>query len=460
MWLVDRHGSGQEKSRIALPSALSETLRSWYDGTGNDADEDASIVLVQQARRNAKWIACSCLGDNARPPLLTPAFLAIADTYYLRRLTGKGRANHRTDCPYFREQAPPRIRERLTSATHRNPADGYFEVLKPIPEHLAQAPTYTTPDDRTRGASIPRLARLMWELLATSRRNIILPVSATKGQGRRSIAHEFATIREAARRISVAPQIRLADVLFTHPDSFLEGKVFGRLRALERRWPGGHAPQAFLLLYTRAIRGNALFLAGGKTITTTSRVISPSTRASPIHGPFLSLVVVGKHPDDHAYTAIGAYAEPIHSGMRFIPIRSDQDRILIRGIDDARWKMHRQGINLQITVPLFDALIENEQVRPKLVVDAFDQHSGEMATLVFDDAGNDEVFGADERTRRHALLGKVGRVVPATPDLHDDITGILEEMLFNEMRGEKSSTATKEAQRRSDFASGLQPDTA
>ena len=442
MWLVDKHSTGMEPMRLEIPKALAQTLQFWYDGSGNDADEDASIMLVQQARRNAKWLACDCQGAAACPPLLSPAFLAIADTYYLRRLTGKSRAKHRLTCPYFREQAPPRIRERLTSATQLNPNDGYFELLRPIPENLAQSPTYTSPDDRTRGASIPRLARLLWELIDTANRNVILPIATTKGQGRRSISAEFKAMREAAKAKQVAPNVELSEVLFVHADAYLKGQVVGRLKALERRWPAGHAPQAFLLLFTNAIRGNTLYLPAGRTITTTSRVLSPSTRADPVHGPFLTLVVVGKHPDAHNYQAIGAYGQPIHSGLRFLPIRNDSDRKLIRSIDEVRWRMHVRGIDLHLTIPIFDALVENELVRPSFVIDALDQQSGEMRTLIFDDPAIGAVIGDEAQTRRYTLLSKIGHVVFTTPDMPENIEEILETHVIAPMRASREPHET------------------
>ncbi|UVO53785.1 hypothetical protein [Sphingomonas sp. SUN039] len=429
MWLIDRHGDGLEQTRIEIPGALSQTLRLWYDGSGTDADEEASIILVQQARRSRKWIACSCQGQGEKPPLMSPAFLAIADTYYLRRLTGRGRARHRTDCPYFREQAPPRIRERLTSATHRSPTDGYFEVLKPIPEHLAQAPNSTAPDDRTRGASVPRLARLIWELLDAAKRNVILPIASTE-QKSRSITGEFAAIRAASKRIFVAPGIALSDVLYTHADAFLKGHVFGHLKFLERHWPGGHAPQAFLILYTQSVRGNTLHLADGRTMTTTSRVLSPSTRARAIHGPFLTLVVVGKHPDDQRYNAIGAYAQPIHSGMRFLPVKSDDDRILIKALDAARWRLHLRGLNVRVVFPLFDAPIANEFIRPDFVIDTFDRLTGELQTLVIDEAHAADGSVSDASLRRRELLEMIGTVVSRTPNFAENIDEILNIALF------------------------------
>lgn len=106
MWLVDRDSDGLSGERIALPSPLRTALVRWYIGIGDRGDEEAGILLVQQARVGGKWIGCDCLGEDAPPPILTPAFLSEAETFYLRRLTGASRPVHRLDCPFFVTRRP------------------------------------------------------------------------------------------------------------------------------------------------------------------------------------------------------------------------------------------------------------------------------------------------------------------------------------------------------------------
>jgi hypothetical protein len=168
MWLIPRNSDGCGGGRISLPALVKEALVRWYIGQGSRADEDAGIMLVQQARIGERWIACDCLDDGEAPPILTPAFLSEADTYYLRRLTSAKRPEHRTNCPFFREQATNRLSEVRTHDSAAEPLIGYFEVLRPAPENLAQRPETDATDDRTRQGSIPRLARLLWRLMALS----------------------------------------------------------------------------------------------------------------------------------------------------------------------------------------------------------------------------------------------------------------------------------------------------
>src|SRR3546814_14019789 len=86
MWLIPRRTNGLGSGRIPLPQPVRDALVRWYAGKGSRHDEEAGIMLVQQARIGEKWIACDCLQSGESPPLLTPAFLSEAETYYLRRL--------------------------------------------------------------------------------------------------------------------------------------------------------------------------------------------------------------------------------------------------------------------------------------------------------------------------------------------------------------------------------------
>lgn len=162
MWLVDREIDGRGASRIPQQLELRAALVRWSIDSGTVADEQASIILIQQARSGHRWIACGCLGANIPPPILTPAYLSEAETYYLCRLTSPKRPEHLPDCPFFCDQVTMRIREVRSRLTALDPPEGFFAVLKPAPENLAQRPLEDSNDDRARNGSIPRLARLLW----------------------------------------------------------------------------------------------------------------------------------------------------------------------------------------------------------------------------------------------------------------------------------------------------------
>src|SRR3546814_6014228 len=58
MWLIPRRTNGLGSGRIPLPQPVRDALVRWYAGKGSRHDEEAGIMLVQQARIGEKWIAC------------------------------------------------------------------------------------------------------------------------------------------------------------------------------------------------------------------------------------------------------------------------------------------------------------------------------------------------------------------------------------------------------------------
>ena len=182
MWLVPRHSRGLSL-RTDVPIVVRDALVRWYEGEGTDADHRASVTMVVKARTHGQWIACDCLGGETPPPLMSPSYLSEAETYYLRRLTStrQKRPEHLTDCPFYREQAPQRFREKRSAipSTIDEP-HGLFNAHRLAPEKLAAMPDDSEPDDRTRGVAIPRLARLLWLLMEMAHVNVVDPLDSSR----------------------------------------------------------------------------------------------------------------------------------------------------------------------------------------------------------------------------------------------------------------------------------------
>ncbi|WP_257558084.1 hypothetical protein [Sphingobium sp. CFD-2] len=383
MWLIDRQTDGAARGRrIALPPVLRDALIRWYVGAGSQQDEAAGIMLVQQARIGAKWIACDCLGRSALPPILTPAYLSEAETYYLRRLTQSNRPEHRADCPFFRDQATNRITHVHNRATPVEPPTGFFQVLLPAPDKLAQKPQRDLIDDRTRDASIPRLARLLRRLIDLSGVNRLSPLGQTPAV--HSIAHEFRALGRAAGQIEIAPGIELVRLLWTHAAALHGKQVYAALRRMAENWPTGHAPQAFLALFAEKFEGNIIRPAGADPFYLANRVQSPSVRSNRIGGPYLILVVVGQYPESRGYSPLRAYAQPILSGRCFVPVESEAERTVLRELLRARHALRREGVECAIEKPVFDSLTPAGPFRPDFLVEARSIETGEIKQIILE----------------------------------------------------------------------------
>ncbi|MDF0490557.1 hypothetical protein PX554_20710 [Sphingomonas sp. H39-1-10] len=430
MWLIGRHSDGLGTARIHLPLPLRAALVRWYIGEGSRHDEDAGITLVQQARIGGKWIACDCLGTDRAPPILTPAFLSEAETYYLRRLTSTKRPEHHADCPFFRDQVTNRITETRGAQTPADPPVGYFEVLRPAPEKLAQRPDNDASDDRTRGASVPRLARLLWRLLSNAGLNIAVPYHEEPLE--RTIAEEFKALAAAAAKIEVAPGIELGRVLWTHGDALHSRRAYAGIRELARRWPRGHAPQGFLTVFANEFKGSTIFPAGSEPITVANRVQSPSVRANPIKGPYLVIIVMGEYPEAHGYAPLRAYAQPIWSGTRFMPVESDFERSVLRAILGSRHEFARRGVDIAFEKPVFDRLTPLGPCRPDFVIEARSRSTGEIRQLIVEAMGGPSADYLAQKAAGHRNLEQIAPVLVITPADVDDgrVSRLLSEALI------------------------------
>ena len=412
MWLIHRDTDGNSRDRIPLPAPLREALVRWYVGEGSYHDEQAGVTLVQNARIGQRWIACGCLGPREAPPILTPAYLSEAETYYLRRLTSTKRPEHRPDCPFFRDQATNRISEVRSHNTPTDPPSGFFEVLRPAPEKLAQRPEDDSLDDRTRNASTPRLARLLWRLLHSAGCNEVAPVGLSAEW---SIREEFAALGRAAGKIEIAPGIELARAFWTHARPLETGVVYGTLRALAPKWPKTHAPQGFVALYAQAIKGKEIHVPDGDPITIATRVQSPSIRGNHISGPFIVLVVAGEYPEARGYAPLRAYAQPIHSGRMFVPVESDFERKTLKAILAVQRELHGQRVDLAVGKPLFDTMTPNGPCRPDFMLEARSRVTGEMKTLVVEAMGFDSTDYEAAKAVTHPRMKTLGDLVTIEP---------------------------------------------
>ena len=411
MWLVPRHSRGLSL-RTPVPDVVRDALVRWYGGEGSEADHRASVTMVVKARTHEQWIACNCLGECEPPPLMSPAYLSEAETYYLRRLTAKRqrRPEHDHDCPFYREQAPQRFREKRSAdppVIHE--PDGLFIAHRLAPEKLAEAPDNAEPDDRSRGVAIPRLARLLWLLMDMAHVNEVDPLPARAGRGT-TMASEFGRLRRTAQRLNIAPGIPLSDHFYTHIDPFERNVVFARLRKAAKDWPAALAPQAFLALYANDISGTTLFLGKGKELDLKTRVQYSGSLIGP---PYLVLVVVGEHNPRDGYAALRGFAQPVARTSNFVPVHNAYERKIACDLLDLQYHLRRRAIHLGFKRPLFDMPSNAGPVRPDFVLDIRDNQTGELIETALEIIAREDPDYLAAKRRQLDTLSEAGRVIAA-----------------------------------------------
>ena len=373
MWMVDKVHRGTEAAREVVPTNIVVPLMRWYTGNGEGTDEATAVSFVRAAKLYQRWIACDCLGADVAPPLLSPVLLSEVQTYYLRRLTGAGRPEHRANCPFHRDQADY-IRDRTRA--ERLPLiapDGYFSILKPAAEHLAQRPEGEERDRIVRPNAPPLLARLLWRLLEDAGTNV---VEAIGDRPAPAIYREFHRLKDAAARIEIAPGRRLDQLLVTHPDDIYRNRIYARLRAAAEVWPAGHEPQAFALLFASGLTDHEILFTQGEPVTVIGKIKRPPQKHVAT-GPYLVIVAIGHHAMARGYAPVEAWAQPIHDGRHFIPIERDAERTLLKILLDEQWHLRDAGILTRIKKPIFDVDPDLAPCRPSFLIASDNRSTGE-----------------------------------------------------------------------------------
>lgn len=191
-----------------------------------------------------------------------------------------------------------------------------------------------------------KLQRLLEALIETAGANII-PAPALAPDAP-DIGEAFARLRAAAERYEVAPGVRLAEYFWTHGSPFHSGLVGAQLAATVRT---GHVPQGFLALHATEVRSPLLYGPNMQPI----RVQGPLNAIADAGGPYLALVVCEGRPHGRA-DAVAGFAMPVYHSRRFLPVRSDLDRDVLRALEHLQQSLDAHGAEcaVQRIRPLID----------------------------------------------------------------------------------------------------------
>lgn len=414
MMLVPKSASDMAEP-VPIDPAYAAAVTRWYAGSDDNEDEQLALELVRLARVKEYWFACDCRADEDVPaPLLTAVLLAMADTYYLRRLEGTGRSAHAASCTFFRDQV---LRAKATSeaanAVSKRPS-GYFSIVQPAPDHLAQKPDDGTAPTDTKKA-IPKLARLLWWLMDEAGLNII---NSAKEASQASIKDGFGALRKAAREHLVAPGRPLHDWLFLHPGRFHDGSIRQALEGATPHWPKRHAPQAFMAVYCPRIDRNRIQFNDVAPIEVMGPIQQPTVGDRAIRGPYLVMIAVGEHPEGKGFGALRAYAQPVFSGRLMVPVESGLERDAFAELISLQERLAARRITLALKKPLFDLMSEDGPCRPDVMLRALDHDTDRIADLIVETIG----FESEEQEQRKAkALPLMARFAPIATISAEDV---------------------------------------
>jgi hypothetical protein len=407
MWICEKRHGGIEPTRAPIDDVARSTMVRWYTGRGDEADEKASLRLVQEVKLHRQWFACDCLGSERPPPLMAPAYLEMASTFYLRRLTGQNRPEHDRECPFYRSSFDYRLPHVEHEPKPVRPVDGYLDSLKPLGQHLAQRPDETSLPAGAKPRGIPRLARILWTLLDRAELNCVAP---DRGGRPRSILGEFSRLRAGAEGLELAPDVAVTEYLWTHSRDLVSGKIYQHLESSAPRWPADHKPQCYLILFARSVSRHEIETTDGPVqvvegverpeagpVVTVEGSIGRDDRKT--SGPYLVILAIGEPLEGGAYQPVRAFAQPIVSGHYFVPVEQAVERVLFESLREAQLKLADRGKRIGIIKPLFDLDTPAGPCRPQFLLQA---GSGKQKTFMPIEMVDEDDEAEDQRSMLRA----------------------------------------------------------
>jgi len=417
MWTCDKRHAGTARHRLLIDARTHAALIRWYTGRGDAADEGQSVQMVRSVKQQKRWIACDCIGEVGQPPLLAPAYLEMASTYYLRRLTGHGRPEHHADCPFFRPSFDYQLPPTNNEPKPLRPVEGFLDSLQPLGANLAQRPDETSIPAGAKPRGVPRLARILWTLIEAAGLNSLTP---DKVAVQRSILQEFRKLRKGCEGEMLAPKKLLIDHLWTHSRDLLSGKVAERIEASKASWPPDHKPQAYLIVFARSVSRHSIDTVDGAVhvheevdqieIATPVDVEGAIGRADQkAGGPYLVIMAVGEPLEGGPIQPVRAFAQPIISGHYFVPVSRPEERDMFACLRACQARLLREGRGLSIKRPLFDLGTPIGPVRPDYVMRTGERtpRTQIFIQLVDEDADDSQQKKHNQSVTRMASLGYV-----------------------------------------------------
>ena len=213
------------------------------------------------------------------------------------------------------------------------------------------------------GVALPRLAPVLFGLLARARFDVVGPDEVRSRPGRRAGAADpkahYRRLR-ALDRDPVGDRLTSGDLLCTWFPAL--GAHLQRLDRLRTRFPTGMRPQGLFwgvvddlavdhdttkVTYTYGPRNDRRHVAGELPVAVRIPGRSPT-------GPFWLLAALGVPGDDPSapFRALDAYAHPVYSRSLLLPVDSDSERITATVLlDQLAWWQHRCGLHVQLHKP-------------------------------------------------------------------------------------------------------------
>ena len=330
--------------------------------------------------------------------------------YTWRVLQGGERLQHDIDCVFFRESRNQRAEKNWLRAA-RVPPEGYFAVLHArekgngltVPVHELEEGGDREPGQR----QVPALSQLLHQLMQKA--------GLTRMQANepdRDVNEWMRAIRDAAKEIEVAPGRSLDRLLFLSRVDWDRRRVHARVREAARDFPNSHVPQGFVCFPVYEIGDRCVPIwKEYAALEAVSQIMRPTIGGHAVPSPYLFFGVVALTTRRRGYECVQAWAQPIVSFRRPVPVDSSFERrvfgtlrttlkVLDGAFPDAAFEIEK---------PVFDMVTRRGPCLPDFLICG--QRNDDRRTFVVEVMGFDRPTYLAGKKVTHERMEDLGPVI-------------------------------------------------
>lgn len=395
--LIDRH----LRSKRTLSADEIEALRELRMDRESEDQWELSQDVLQDAHDRHEWIACDCRKKGGRKPAIAPC-LGPSGVYYTRALVGKQHLAHDGDC-LFHPSRSFGLYERLWNRKPRKAPDRLFEVLRNDPVDGVRSRNRRPAGARAKSSSLhrPMLSQQLLRLVQSARINTVGPQKL-----RRPIAQWLGELTTATQGIEIAPGRALSEFWFTQHWQWKQRKEQARLLEAAGDWPDRHRPQAFLCWPVEHADAEGVGRKDTKyRVNVAGRVKRPMIRRKAVPGPYLFIGALGIPRGESQFRCMEAYAQPIVSLGRPIPVDSDYERKAYGQLTGTLQRLQEAYSDADFTIskPVFES---EGPCLPDFLVHA--RRADEERDFVIEVMGFERVQYLQQKERTHERMARLG----------------------------------------------------
>jgi|GEM_PF-6835557 len=378
------------------------------------------LSLLNELHANKQWLVCNCVDPET--PLTERPALTVArspkGSLYLRNIAA--RMEHSTHCPFSYVPAPIAERTEVEEPEQPlNPLAGSLRLHQPAATEVAGNGSGTGQGTRKITKGYPRLGQVLIHLMMRS--GMLTQGSSFDFLG------GIRDIRQSASELQAFPGMPLDEVLclsVKHEQDFIE-----RITELRERNAGAYGVMVTVVhevesspaaMVRKDKSGNIEWRCEprGEFIVWGRRSISK--------GPFIAAITYAPSTTSQEVRAQHAFALPILSNTRPLPVESDIERqaarALVRLIE---WAEKTKRMRLELIKPMYDLDVGIGLCRPDFIV----KGPGGQAVIEVMGMIDDPDYMA-RKAKTHPLMREIGALIEVCPPVDAEaLKGMNKEVL-------------------------------